>query len=110
MIGCWTDPLGREVVLHDDTWHGHVVVEHPAMIHNVHLIQDAIERPERICRDAVDHERESYYRPIPDSIPRLLVKVCVEFEPPDQFGQIAGIITTTYPTALVKRGEEHRWP
>jgi hypothetical protein len=110
VIATWIDPLGRTVVLYEDTWYDHICVEHPNLRDQIHLVQATIEHPEGIYFDAAYVERESYYRPMWLAKRRTLLKVSVEFEAPDEYDQLVGTVVTAYPTASVKQGESHRWP
>ena len=43
------DPLGREIILHDHTWFGHILKGHPDMRPFRSLVENAIRQPLRIC-------------------------------------------------------------
>jgi len=94
MIATWIDPLGRSVTLYRGTWFDPICTEHAAMWDNEHLVQDTIEHPDAIYADVEDPSRECSYRTVPSSDPRMLIKTCVEFEPPDEFGEVAGFVVT----------------
>ena len=60
-----TDPLGRKIVLHDHTWHGHIVKGHPEMMAHRLLVEQAIRSPDQIRLSNSDLDCRLYYGPGP---------------------------------------------
>ncbi len=60
-----TDPLGREIVLHDHTWHGHIVKYHPEVKDHRLLVEQAIHSPDEIRHSNSDADCRLYYGPGP---------------------------------------------
>ncbi len=71
-----TDPLGRAIVLHDRTWHGHVLVRHPEMAALRVLVENAIGTPITIVFSLQDANARLYYGRGPTS--NLMVQVIVD--------------------------------
>lgn len=55
------DPLGRRVVLHDHTWHGHILQRHPEMRSNHLLVQLAVNDPIEIRYSDADPDCRLYF-------------------------------------------------
>ncbi len=109
MIACWDDPLGRSGTRSQDRY-DHIEQDHGDMEGSVHLIQAAIEHPDVIRSDELHPDRESYYRAITESGDIIFIKVSIEFEPPDDYGLVAGTVITAFQTPRLKRGEQPKWP
>jgi hypothetical protein len=60
-----TDPLGREIVLHDHTWHAHIVKYHPEVKPHRSLVEQAIGSPDEIRHSNSDADCRLYYGPGP---------------------------------------------
>lgn len=60
-----TDPLGRAIVLHDHTWHGHIVKFHPEVKHHRSLVEQAVHSPDQIRQSKSDPDCRLYYGPGP---------------------------------------------
>ena len=106
LLRAWRDPRGREVRLYEADWQGHVLVFHTVMRDQEGWVQQAIERPDEIYRDADRRGRECYYRSgLLSRRPSLLTKVVVE-----ALGRARGRVVTAYLTDKVKAGETKLWP
>lgn len=105
------DRLGREIVLYEDTWYDHILVDHPRMANRVDALEQTITRPDRITRDRFIPERECYYRtgilPPPDK--RYYLKVVIEFVGVGPDGIERGIVVTAYPSPHIAPDEAHLW-
>jgi hypothetical protein len=55
------DPLGRVIVLHDHTWHGHILVDHPEIVADRDLAGSAIGSPIRIAFSTSDANCRRHY-------------------------------------------------
>jgi hypothetical protein len=42
------DPLGRQIILHDHTWFGHVIMNHPELKEHRQLVEEAVRSPVEI--------------------------------------------------------------
>ena len=109
------DRWGREIVLTEESWYGHIIFEHPVMHGNDALVADAITAPHRVMYDAEHDDREAFYRlgRVPNAPRRLLhryLKVCVEFLPAGAGGAVLGRVVTAYPSNQFKPGERQKWP
>lgn len=104
------DQWKREITLSADCWHNHVLRNHIIMDPYLNRVKKAVEDPSRVMLDRTSTYREAFYRDklVPNS--RMLVKVCVEFDPPDANGIVRGQIVTTYLTNRIKAGESKKWP
>ena len=60
-----SDPLKREIVLHDHTWHGHIVKCHPEVKDHRSLVEQAIRSPDLIRLSNSDPDCRLYYGPGP---------------------------------------------
>ncbi len=80
-----TDPLGRVVVLHDNTWFGHIIRGHPEMTRYRGLVEQTIRAPAEILVSHSDPDCRSYFGPGPRG---LLVHVVVDV--------VRGIVKTAH--------------
>jgi hypothetical protein len=107
----FVDLWGREIILHDDNWKDHILVDHAIMDGYEAYIEDVLADPDLVTRDADNTNGVNYYRanalPPPDD--QQYLKVCVRFRPSTASGQQIGILVTTYPTVGVKRSEKITW-
>ena len=67
------DPLGREIILHDRTWFGHIVKGHPDIKDCRALVEATIQSPDEIRHSNSGPGCRLYYGPGP----RLDVKMMV---------------------------------
>ncbi len=68
-----TDPLGREITLHDRTWAAHIVKGHPEIAPHRKLVEQAVTAPEEIRQSKSDPNCRLYY----GHGPRPTVKIVV---------------------------------
>lgn len=54
------DPLGQEVILTENCYNLHILLEHPDLP-DVNQIAEAIKSPDLIAQDAIDLQRMIYY-------------------------------------------------
>jgi hypothetical protein len=105
------DRFGREVVLHEDTWYDHVLLERHILDGRLDAVEAAIVRAEHVTNDRNDPNRRCYYRsgelPPPDHDDYL--KVVVEFGPRGSDGIVRGTVVTAFPTTQVTMGEKREW-
>ena len=57
------DQLGREIVLHDRTWHAHIVKGHPDVGEHRALIEQTVRSPDEIRISRSDPNCRLYYGP-----------------------------------------------
>jgi len=67
------DPLGRSIVLHDRTWHGHILKAHPDMEPNRSLVEQALRSPDEIRHSRSDADCRIYFAPGPRKGVRIMV-------------------------------------
>ena len=58
-------PLGRDIVLHDRTWHGHIVKGHPDMDRHKDLVEHTVQSPDEIRQSRADENCRIYFGPGP---------------------------------------------
>ncbi|MCL2648547.1 MAG: hypothetical protein FWD61_16335 [Phycisphaerales bacterium] len=56
-----TDPLGRRITLHDQTWLAHIVKRHPEMLQHRRLVELAITQPQEIRHCPTDDDCRFYF-------------------------------------------------
>ena len=49
-----TDPLGRPITLHNRTWYGHILKNHPELRPHRRLVEEAVAAPREIRIDTSD--------------------------------------------------------
>src|SRR5207253_352626 len=59
------DPLHRKVTLHDHTWFGHVLVNHPEMRRHRALVERTLSSPSEIRISPSDPNCRLYFEPGP---------------------------------------------
>lgn len=107
-----TDRWGREIVLDDEGWYGHIVPRRTYFSgREQEYVDETLTGPSIVTVDVDDPARECFYRPSP--LPRpyggLLVKVVVDFSSTEvDAGE--GLVVTVYLTPKPKPGELRRWP
>jgi hypothetical protein len=79
------DPLGREVVLHDSTWFGHICRVHGDMGRHRRRVERAVRSPVVIRVSHSDSNCRLYFAPGPR---RLLVVVVADV--------VGGVVKTAY--------------
>jgi hypothetical protein len=67
------DPLGREVVLHDRTWNGHIIKGHPEVDGHRALVEQAVRAPDEVRVSRSDPDCRLYYGPGPWPDVRIMV-------------------------------------
>ncbi len=92
------DPQGQVIYLTVRCYTEHLLIEHPDM-DDVDEIAKAVKSPDYITEDAVDPERNIYYRTYQRHPQKLMVKVVVE----------QGEVITAYRVNRIKRGEQVLW-
>ena len=55
------DPLGRDIVLHDRTWHGHIVKGHPDLGGHHDLVERTVQSPDEIRHSRADENCRIYF-------------------------------------------------
>lgn len=55
------DPLGRAIVLHDHTWYGHVLLQHPEMRRHRDLVEKTLAEPLEIRVSDADPDVRLYF-------------------------------------------------
>jgi hypothetical protein len=70
------DPLGRQVVLHSHTWHGHILKRHPEMQRHRILVELAITDPIEIRLSVADVDCRLYFGAGPK--PGIMVAVVAD--------------------------------
>ncbi len=110
MLRC-VDLWGRDIVLYEDIWENHVIVDHSIMDGYETFIESVLGSPDVVTHDSKYPNGENYYQagalPPPDD--RQFLKVCVRFESDPLTGKRVGIVVTTFPTFIVKRSERIKW-
>src|SRR5947207_530499 len=86
------DPLGRQIVLHDHTWYGHIIKRHGDMRGLRDLVAEAIRAPLEICYSASDPDCRLYFGRA--TTPGIMVVVVADV--------VRGFIRTAYRTARRK--------
>ena len=89
-----TDPLGREIVLHDRTWYGHIVLGHPEMQEYRMLAEEAIRSPDEIRLSRSDANCRVYFGAGPRPGIRIMVVADV----------IAGVVKTAHLARKISGG------
>lgn len=86
------DPLGRQLILSDSGWFGHILKRHPEMRLLRGLVEQAVEQPLQICFSTSDANCRLYYGAGPG---RGMMVVVV--------GDVtAGLVRTAYKTPRTK--------
>ena len=95
----FTDPLGRQIVLHDRTWYGHILKGHPDVEDYRDHVSEAITSPELIRISRSDPDCRLYYGSGPSEGVRMVVVADVS----------EGVVKTAH---LVKKvtGGDSEWP
>ncbi len=88
------DPLGREVVLHDRTWYGHIVKGHPEITGDRTLVEEAVTTPDEIRQSNSDADCRLYFAPGPRPAVKMMVVVDVS----------AGVVKTAHLAKRVSGG------
>ena len=90
-----TDPLGRTVTLHNRTWYGHILKNHPDLRAHRRLVEEVVTAPLEIRTDAADPANGRLYYGIG---PRsgMMIAVAVDVT--------VGIVLTAHLTKAVKAG------
>ncbi len=57
-----TDPLGRDITLHDRTWYGHIIKRHPEMRALRAQVEQTVRDPDEIRFSTYDPDCRLYYR------------------------------------------------
>ncbi len=60
-----TDPLGREITLHERTWTAHIISGHPEVSGHRLLVEPAVTSPTEIRRSKSDPDCRLYFGPGP---------------------------------------------
>ena len=81
-----TDPLGRDVVLHDRTWYAHIVKGHPDLGGHRDLVELAVRSPDEIRQSRADENCRIYFGPGPRPEVRMMVVADV----------VAGVVKTAH--------------
>lgn len=107
-----TDRWGREVILSDGQWSGHIQPGHAEMTNQLAAVRRAIEAPDRVNHDQRNPNGENFYvlGGLPPPLDRTWVKVCVRFTLLAPNGPWRGEIVTAYATSIVKQAEVQKWP
>ena len=93
-----TDPLGREFVLADRTWYGHIIIGHPEMAPHRALVEQAVAAPLGIWISSSNADARLCY----GTGPRAGVFVAVVVDVP------LGIVKTAYLTKSMT-GANQEW-
>jgi len=91
-----TDPLGRTMVLHDRTWHGHILKAHPEMGRTRALTERAVRSPDEIRHSNSDANCRIYYGPGPRPGVRMMVVADV----------VLGLVKTAHLAKKVSGGSQ----
>jgi hypothetical protein len=83
-------------VLHDRTWHGHVVKAHPEMNRHRDLVEAAVRSPEQIRLSQSDPDCRIYFGPGPRRGVKMMVVVDVSL----------GLVKTAHLAKRVSGGEQ----
>ena len=93
------DPLGRDIVLHDGAWYGHILKGHPEVREHRRLVERTIERPHEIRQSASDAACRLYFGPGPR--PGIMMVVVADV--------VVGVVKTAHLTRRIKGGALE-WP
>lgn len=93
------DPLGREIVLSDRTWFGHILKGHPEMAQHRSLAERAISNPDEIRVSLSDSRCRLYFGPGPWAAVRIIVVADV----------VAGRVKTAHLAKKISGGPRE-WP
>jgi len=88
------DPLGRQIVLHDRTWYGHVLKVHPDVGVCRKLAEDAVSRPSQIQHSTSGSDCRIYYGVGPGQ--GLMIAVVADV--------VAGVVKTVHLARKVSGG------
>ena len=88
------DPLGRQLVLSDRTWFGHIVKGHPEIAAHRGLVEQAIDRPDEVRISRSDPDCRLYYGPGPRASVKMMVVADV----------VSGIVKTAHLAARITGG------
>ena len=91
-----TDPLGRDIILHDDTWNGHIREGHPEVLAHRDLVELAVERPLSIRASLHDPKCRVYYGRGPR--PTVMIQVVADIT--------GGYVKTAHLAKRFNRGAE----
>jgi hypothetical protein len=105
------DRFGREIVLYEDTWYGHIVGEHAEMAGQIDELELTIAHAERVTQDQSFADRQCYYRNghLPWPYDRDYLKVVVELEDFGVDRPLGGVVVTAYPVEAIPRREAPIW-
>jgi hypothetical protein len=99
------DPFGREILLTEEVWYGHIVLGHAEFRERQSIVQAALTAPGFINLDRRHPLREVYYRAssLRDPFADLLVRVVVKFYE-------AGEVVTAHFIREPHKQERRKWP
>jgi hypothetical protein len=101
------DRTGREIVIYQDRWYEHIMVDHKELSGREEVVRATLEQPDTIRQDRYRSDRECYYRQGDLPARHRFVKVVVKFsETP--FG-VAGTVITAFTVERIDHREAHLW-
>ena len=105
------DRWSRSIVLTDDSWFNHILIDHDILDGYGHLIEETLVDPDVVTYDRHHSNGENYYRVVsfPPPENESYLKVCVRFEQNHTSGERVGIVVTAYPAFRIKRSEKVKW-
>jgi hypothetical protein len=89
-----TDPLGRQIILHERTWSVHVLKGHPDVAPLRPLAEDAIRHPLEVRQSTSDPDCRLYFCKVPRRKLYLMVVADV----------VKGLVKTAHLTRKIKGG------
>jgi hypothetical protein len=106
------DQWGREIVLTEELWTGHILAGHSELTGLEACIKVALTDPRPVTFDSRHRGRENYYRAgtLPPPLAHPLLKVCVRFRSMGLGQPESGEVVTAYPVDKVKHSEVIKWP
>jgi hypothetical protein len=107
-----TDRWGRDIILTDAQWDGHILPGHGELTGNLSCIREALENPTLVNHDVLNPNGENFYclAALPAPFDQVYLKVCVRFTLLAPNGPWRGEVVTAYATTTVKPREAQKWP
>lgn len=91
----FTDPLGRQAILHERTWYAHILRGHPEIRECRHLVRTAVQSPTEIRLSRSDSDSRLYFGPGPRSGVIMMVVADI----------VLGVVKTAHLAKRVTGGE-----
>lgn len=106
MIFKLTDPFGAEVVLTEECWENHILVEHPIMKQFLYELKEAVVSPDFIFKSKISRKTFLYFKKfIKENLGTFYLMIAAEKKSKKR----KGYIKTSFPVYNLSRGGELIW-